>query len=1181
MGLRRLLLTLPISGLLGVIAGGISGDGALAQPVSPAQASPRAAQHDGYGRMVFDWDGPVGYSADVINGELVLRFDRPIKGDFRSLLRPLSGYLKTVSVSSDRQTATFPLTHPVQVKAFVGNGNAVVVDLMDKPDEAAPGEAPAARPSPQAEPPPAAAEAPNEGDGPVSLLPQPAPAAPSVPALPAAAPKPRPAAAGPAEPPAVEIRSGEHGSYNRLVFTWPQAVDYKVEKQGGRATLTFAKPARFDLAALQAALPSDMAALSVDGGAKSSNVVLSVPASARLRHFASGNKVVLDVVRDANASPPAAAAAVPLAPPPGSDVALPAMKPLVQEDRPRLPSESLGMPPPSGPSPSKPASASPASASKESARLAPAAGTAGAPNSAAPRNADPAPAAAVARSPSADSDKVFSLSVSWEKPVAAAVFRRAGYLWLVFDRKQDVDTSLLRRLGGEAVTEVVQIANREATVLRLVVQPDYAPSVRRDGLLWVIDLLAQPAEPKEPIPVTAPAVLTNGIGIVLNVAEAGNVVTVADPEVGDSMVVVPVITLGAGVYPGRDTPDVELLPTVQGIALVPHVDGLDVRSTRGSVSIGMATGAGLRLSADADHPVSALKHSSREGFFDVGTWKRGGPEAFAEERRVFEAGLAMIPPAGRSAAHMEAAQFFFANGFAAEALGFLRLAADDEPTLVDSGPYRALRGACQLLMGRWDMAEADLDSPLVKDDPESRIWQAAAHAGAGDAPADWSKAVALGLPIFGNYPKPLAWPLAVIAAKAAIAAGDDDAAQKSLDILDRSILSPRDEFLLDYLHGAYDEMTGQFDRALDDYDHAANGDNREYRARASLASIELQLKMGRMTPMEAADRLDRLRFAWREEDFEFGLLKRLGELEVQAGDYPDALRALRSLLNNYPDNKGAPAVSKMMVDTFSKLYLDGAADVMPPVSAIGLYDEFRDLTPTGARGDEMIRKLADRLASVDLLDRAAELLKHQVAYRLQGLDKARVGAQLALLDLLNQQPQPGLDALQGSEADGLPAELQRQRKHLKARALADLDRVPEAIQLLVGDDSSEAAQLRAEIYWRKQDWANAASAFEAMVPRPDRGATLDEVSARLVLNWATALALGNDERGLAALRRSFGPSLAGTPYDAGFTLLTSALDRDLPDMPAVASKIKEAEGFQTFMSNYKKRMQAGGLSAIN
>jgi tetratricopeptide (TPR) repeat protein len=1167
--------------------------------------------------MVFDWENPVSYSADVINGELVLRFDRPVKGDFRSLLRPLAKYLRGVSVSSDRQTATFPLTHPVQVKAFIGNGNAVIVDLMDKTDESSRDATPRpVSPTPGSAQPdmPSAATPPQ--DGPLSLLPQqptgvtsaPTPASvpaspPTEPSVPSSTPTPMPSGASvvspkprSADPPLIEIRSGEHGSYNRLVFTWPQAVDYKVEKQGGRATVTFTKPARFDLPALQSALPSDISALSADGGAKSATVVLSVPGNARLRHFISGNKVVLDVVRDANAAPPASAAAAPLAPPPESDVALPALKPLVQEDKPKLPSESLAMTAPaSGPSPVKPTLA-PKEQPKEQQKAGQVSSSPVAPPSTAnekptvvpPRDAEPPPSAPAPRPPvvasslPADNDKVFSLSVSWEKPVAAAVFRRAGYLWLVFDRKQEVDTKLLRRLGGEAVSAVEQIANRDATVLRLVVQADYAPSVRRDGLLWVIDLMHQPAEPKDPIPVIAPTAVSNGIGIILNVAEAGNVVTVADPEIGDTMQVVPVITLGAGVYPGRDTPDVELLSTVQGIAIVPHVDGLDVRSTRGSVTIGLPTGPGLRLSSDANHPMTSAKRSASEGFFDVGTWKRGGPEAFAGERRVFEAGLALIPPSGRSGAHMEAAQFFFANGFAAEALGFLRLAADEEPTLVDTGPYRALRGACQFLMGRWDLAMADLDNPLVKDDPESRVWQAAAHASASDTPpASWNKALAAGLPIFGNYPEPLAWPLAVISARAAMAAGDDDAAQKSMDILDRSLASARKEVQLDYLHGMYNEMAGQFDRAIDDYDHAASGNNREYRAKASLAEIELLLKMGRITPQVAAERLDRLRFSWREEDFEFGLLKRLGELQIQAGDYANALRTMRSLLNNYPDNKGTPDVSKMMSDNFAKLYLDGGADAMSPVSAIGLYDEFRDLTPTGAKGDEMIRKLADRLAGVDLLDRAAELLKHQVSFRLQGLDKARVGAQLALLDLLNQQPQPALDALMESETSGLPTELQSQRKHLKARALADLNRVPEAIQLLVGDASGEATQLRAEIYWRKQDWPNAALALEAMVPRPGPGVILDDVSARLVVNWATALALSNDERGLAAIRRNFGPALVGTPYQDGFTLLTSALDRDLPDMPAIAMKIKEAEGFQTFMSNFKKRMQSGGLSGIN
>ncbi|MTJ82623.1 MAG: tetratricopeptide repeat protein [Telmatospirillum sp.] len=1226
MKFRRLRRVLPLA-----VALCLSGPVVLAQTAGP---SPRGTLHDGFARMVFDWDGPVQYSADVINGELVVRFDRPIHGDFHSLLRPLSRYLRGVSVSEDHQTASFILAHPIQVRAFSGDNNAITVDLLDSPqDTSASGQSASVQPPagrPATAPSSGGADGAASTDGqPVSLL----PSSPRVPSAgtppsgerstPTASQTPSPAAGTP--PPAapraassgpgrgepggaVEVRAGEHGTFNRVVFTFPSPVTYRVEQQGGHASVTFARSVKFDLSPLQGALPSDISVQVAEGGTRSSGVTLTLPDSARLRHFTSGPKVVIDIVRDAAASAPATAGKPASA---EGDLVLPALKPLSGQEPPRLPSESLTAPAP-GSQPRPPAGSAGGKPGPSPASASPSSPPASSASSASPAKAEPPAPAASARptvtqapvvqapvvqvpvvqiptaqapaavpAPAGDNDKVFSLSVSWEKPVAAAVFRRAGYLWVVFDRSQDVDTKLLRRLGGEAVVAVDQIPNREATVLRLIVQSDYEPSVRRDGLLWVIDLMRQPALPKDPIPVTAPSSLPNGIGISLAVADAGNVVTVTDPEVGDSILVVPVIPLGAGVYPGRDTPDVDLLPTVQGIAMVPHVDGLDVRPTRGTVSISQGNGGSLRLSGVGGRQVAAARQSAAEGFFDVGTWKRGGPDAFAEERRKFEANLPLVPPAGRSAAHMEAARFFFANGFAPEALGFLRLAAGEDPSLADTGPFRALRGASNLLMGRADEAVADLDSPLVKDDPESRVWQAAAHVAAGDRPAAWDKALAAGLPAIGGYPKPLAWPMAVLAAKASLAAADDDAAQKSLDVLDRSIISPREEALLDYLHGALNEMGGQFDKAIDDYEHAAKGDNREYRARAALAETELLLKLGRITPLAAADRLDHLRFAWREEDFEFGLLKRLAELQVQAGAYPEALRTMRSVVNNYPDNKRVSEVSSMMSDTFSRLYLGGVADSMSPVSAIGLYDEFRDLTPTGAKGDEMIRRLADRLASVDLLDRAAELLKHQVSFRLQGLDKGRVGAQLALLDLLNQQPQAALDAINGSDAPGLPDDLQRQRRHLKARALSDVDHVPEAIQLLAGDNSAEAQQLRAEIYWRKQDWGNAAQALEVMVPPPDRGAKLDDASARLVLAWATCLVLGNDERGLAALRRGFGAALSGTSYNDGFALLTSALDKDVPDMPAIAQKIKEAQGFQTFMGTYKKRLQSGGLSAIN
>ena len=66
------------------------------------QPSPRAAVHDGFGRMVFDWPTPVGFSASVVEGALVVHFDKPISGDPKVVVKPLAGYLSGVSLRSVR-----------------------------------------------------------------------------------------------------------------------------------------------------------------------------------------------------------------------------------------------------------------------------------------------------------------------------------------------------------------------------------------------------------------------------------------------------------------------------------------------------------------------------------------------------------------------------------------------------------------------------------------------------------------------------------------------------------------------------------------------------------------------------------------------------------------------------------------------------------------------------------------------------------------------------------------------------------------------------------------------------------------------------------------------------------------------------------------------------------------------
>src|SRR6201999_4035733 len=96
------------------------------------------------------------------------------------------------------------------------------------------------------------------------------------------------------------------------------------------------------------------------------------------------------------------------------------------------------------------------------------------------------------------------------------------------------------------------------------------------------------------------------------------------------------------------------------------------------------------------------------------------------------------------------------------------------------------------------------------------------------------------------------------------------------------------------------------------------------------------------------------------------------------------------------------------------LFLDGRADGLEPVQAVALWYEFKDLTPVGADGDLMVRKLARRLVDVDLLDQAADLLKYQVDNRLDGVAKAQVATDLATLYIMDRKPEAAIEALNGS-----------------------------------------------------------------------------------------------------------------------------------------------------------------------
>jgi hypothetical protein len=1131
--------------LLGVLIGA----GLLA--AMPARADGvRAAQRDDYGRIVFDWVEPIRYSAAVVGGQLVVQFERPIVGDIAPVQQSLGPYVLGGQLSADRLTATFPLRPNVTMRTFTV-GNAVVIDLTGgQPTQAAAPPAPTATPAPAARPTQPAAPRPA-----ANTQANTTPAAPAVPT----SSRPQLALSAP-----VPVRTGTHPDYFRIVFEWPTATGFRINRNGNRADIVFDAAAPIDVSGLRSRIPA--ASRDVTSTVENGRSVVSIPipAGTELRNFTNGNNIVIDLV--SSPQDPARTAQS------SGNSATAMSQALAERERettttaPLLPTQPA-VAQPGATRPADPARADAARALTETVTEKAAADARAARATAnADRNADPL----------SSRPAEISLKVPFDEPSAAAVFRRAEYLWVVFDRYRQVDVTAMAKAGAPFITLVEQLPFRTNTILRMVTQPDINPSLRRDGLDWILDFRSLPMRPTRAIDVT-PQLDRPEPNLFVSVAEAGRTVAFDDPEVGDYFIVIPVIPLGYGVYPARSFPDVEMPITAQGVVVIPKSDGVRALANRNGVDIDVDGGMALSKSA-AEQIGNVVQKEDLNRILNLNDWQVGKGEDYMRNKLALQIAVADEGPATKQDARLRFARFEFINGMYPETLGILSVMAATDPEVENTGQFRALRGATNVMMRRYQEASDDLSHFTLANEEDARFWLAASRAKIANPGAQAQTLIQTGATI-RSYPTPVKMKLALIGTEAAIASGDDFGAQGFLELMRRDNPSPNDKAAIDYLDGRLNQKIGELRVALEQYGKAENGPSLLYNVLGMRDRMELEYQLGTLKIEELIENYERLRYRWRGDDIELGFLLRLSELYGEKKDYGSALRILKLATSYFREYAGVDKAGDKMTAMFEELYLGGGADRLTPVQSIALFDEFRALLPPGEKGDEMIRKLADRLVSIDLLDQAITLLERQIEFRVTGIERARIGSRLALVHLLNRAPQQAINVLRETSVPDAPPDLQAQRRRLEARALADLERPADAIMLLGADTTAETKQLRAEIFWRSQDWANAAKAIADLVPEPGAG-SLNDANARLVLDWATALTLASDDRTIVRLRQRYLAAMQQTPYRDAFDLMTTPRDGVL-DPSAVRRQIEQAQNFKSFIVDYKEMISDKPLSAIN
>jgi tetratricopeptide (TPR) repeat protein len=763
------------------------------------------------------------------------------------------------------------------------------------------------------------------------------------------------------------------------------------------------------------------------------------------------------------------------------------------------------------------------------------------------------------------------LTFSFDGPTPAASFRRGDTVWLIFDSTKPFDVEQIRAKGGAIIGEVTRQPLDKGQAIRIRLNRPQLHSLAGDepsnGASWTLIFADTVQAPPQPLTamrnITDPA-LAN---VAVPYASPGLSHRIVDPDAGDTLVVVTALPPARGFIKRQDFVDFALLDSAHGIAIRPNSDDVGVEVGPGKVIVGKPGGLTLSsASTAAERAPMAVRP-----IFDIEEWRKNQEARFIKREDALILAAANAEPEKRFAARLDLARFYMSRGFYSEAKG------QSEFLLADPGPKSdeplavMVHAIASILCDRPDLALKDLASPAIGNNYDSQLWKALALARQGkwvDAREKFKNAEFS----IASLPLELQRIVTMDAMRASLEVKDYAGAAKRRAELDVIGVPTEIAPAVAVLRGRLAEALGNERDALDEYGLAADSSDRKSAAEARQREVALKQKRNEITPPEAQKELETLQAVWRGDSTEVKTLQMLSLIYIENGRYADALMAARTATRLEPNSEPSRQAQDNASALFSQIFLTSRGDGLPPIDALGMFFEFRELTPIGRRGDEMIRRLADRLVAVDLLDQAAELLQYQVDKRLEGSARAQVAARLAMVYLANHKPDLAITALRSTRIADLAGELRQQRLLLEARAQSDIGRHDLALDIVSNLNGREAIRLRSDIYWAARRWRESSEQIELYYGDRWRDfKPLNPAEKSDVIRAVVGYALADDTIGLGRFREKYAPLMGGESDKLAFDTASKPAAASSGEFAAIAKMAASVDTLDGFIREMKTR----------
>lgn len=1033
--------------------------------------------------------------------------------------------------------------------------------------------------------------------------------------------------------PPVRVRALVQPTFVRFVFEMPDGVNVSSVLNDQKLTLQFNNVLSFDLADAKVAAPPNVASISQRADVESSAVDIVLIGDVDVHSFREEKNYTIDVAfqqAEKTALPEQQAAATPPAKPqpaarasrdkrfkeamppqqsaepppvtseqiaeqagieikPGQATAAPEKVPAATEAATPVAAKAAPAIENAAPAPA-PANTSPVQTAKPALPAEPVQGATEAPKAAAPKQA-PVPVEAAKPVPPAmsaqpkesgekskaasvearrDSDAL-RMTFTFAAPTPAALFRRADTVWLVFDQTAPIDVEPIRAKGGSIIGDVSRLPLEKGQAIRVRLNRPQIPSLesegRANGTEWTLTLADRGQA--SPLPLTvlrniADPALAN---VSVPLANPGAMHRLIDPDAGDAFVVVTAPPPTRGLIKRQDFVELSLLESVHGVVVLPNAD--DVTAEVGADKVLLGRPGGLTLSSadvSAERATAAVRP-----LFDADEWRKNREEKFFPRLDALINTAVATPPEQRTPVRLELANFYMARGMYQEARGVTNLILSETKQGSEEAAVLMVNAISSILIGHPERGLRVLASPAIGNGYDAQLWKGFAFARQekwADAREKFKNAEFS----IASLPLELQRLVTLDAMRAALEVKDYASASRRRSELDVIGIPAGMKPEMAVLRGRLAEALGHDKDAIDAYRFAAYSSDRQASAEAKLLGSLLSHKRGELGQAELLRELETLSAIWRGDNIELMTLNRMVQIYADTGRYVDSLSAAKTATRMQPNSELSRQSQDAASALFAQLFLSPKGEDMKPVDALAMFYEYRELTPIGRRGDEMIRRLAERLASIDLLDQAAELLQYQVDKRLEGAARAQVAARLAMVYLTNRKPDRAIMALRSTRIADLSGELRQQRLLLEARAQSDVGRHDLALDIISNIAGREAVRLRSDIYWAQRQWREASEQIELYYA--DRWRDFKPLNAAEkgdVIRAVVGYALAEDAIGLARFREKFAPLMSGEADKLQFDTASKPAASNSAEFALIARMAASVDTLEGFIREMKIR----------